>query len=96
MKNPAVYVMANKKNGTLYVGVTSDLIRRVCEHRSLREKGFTQRYRCVRLVYYEVCPTMEGAIWREKQIKRQSRKYKVALIEQKNFLWRDLFDELFG
>jgi predicted GIY-YIG superfamily endonuclease len=94
MKQPAVYIMANRRNGTLYVGVTSNLPQRAWQHRTGLVSGFTKRYRCKRLVWYELHATMLDAIAREKQIKGGSRKKKLALIEATNPNWRDLFDEL--
>ncbi len=94
MKNPAVYIMASKRNGTLYTGVTSNLSRRVWEHREALIPGFTKRYGCKLLVWYETHESMEGAIAREKQIKAGSRSKKLALIEAGNPAWRDLYDDL--
>ncbi|MBV1702531.1 MAG: GIY-YIG nuclease family protein [Hyphomicrobiales bacterium] len=94
MREPAVYIMASKRNGTLYTGVTSDLPRRVSEHRLGTHPGFTARYGCKWLVYYEPHDTMEAAIHREKQIKAGSRRKKLALIEESNSAWRDLFEDL--
>ncbi len=94
MKQPAVYVMANKRNGTLYVGVTSDLARRVSEHREGIRAGFTRQYGRKMLVWYERHEDMAGAIAREKQIKGGSRQKKMALIESANPDWRDLFSDL--
>ena len=91
---PAVYIMANHKSGTLYVGVTSDLPKRVWQHREGQVEGFTKRYGCKRLVWFELHSTMDGAITREKQIKGGSRKAKVAHIEALNPDWSDLFFEL--
>ena len=91
---PAVYIMANHKSGTLYVGVTSDLPKRVWQHREGQVEGFTKRYGCKRLVWFELHSTMDGAITREKQIKGGSRKAKVAHIEASNPDWSDLFFEL--
>jgi putative endonuclease len=93
---PAVYIMANKRNGAVYVGVTSDLVRRAWQHREGLSDGFTKRYGCKLLVWYEVHPTMDSAIPREKQLKGGSRKKKLALIEELNPRWRDLFDEICG
>ncbi|MFA6094554.1 MAG: GIY-YIG nuclease family protein [Candidatus Paceibacterota bacterium] len=93
-KTPCVYILASKKNGTLYVGVTSNLIKRIYEHKHNVVEGFTQKYGVHTLVYYEVGESMEGVIEREKQIKAGSRKKKVALIESENLEWRDLCDEL--
>jgi len=94
MKQPAVYIMASRRNGTLYTGVTSNLARRAFEHREGAIAGFTGRYRCKLLLWYELHDTMIGAIAREKQIKGGSRRKKLALIEASNPSWRDLFDEL--
>ncbi|GGN52804.1 endonuclease [Novosphingobium indicum] len=91
---PAVYIMASARNGTLYVGVTSWLPERAWEHREGVVAGFTKRYECKRLVWFELHATMEHAITREKQIKGGSRKKKLALIETANPQWHDLFEEL--
>ena len=88
---PAAYIMANHKGGTIYVGVTSDLVKRAWEHREGEIKGFTQRYGCKRLVWFELHATMEQAILREKQLKAGSRRKKLALIEADNADWRDLY-----
>ena len=89
---PSVYIMANKRNGTLYTGVTSNLSRRVYEHREGLTPGFTTRYGCKRLVFYENYERMTDAIAREKQIKGGSRAKKIALIEAINPEWRDLYE----
>jgi len=94
MKQPAVYVMASRRNGTLYVGVTSNLPQRAWQHRLGAIGGFTRRYGCKMLVWYELHSTMPNAIAREKQIKGGSRHKKLALIEAMNPDWYDLFDEL--
>jgi len=91
---PAVYVMANHKGGTIYVGVTSNLHQRAWQHREGVVAGFTKKYGCKRLVWFEFHATMEYAIAREKQLKGGSRAKKVALIESMNPDWRDLFFEL--
>ncbi|MDR3522936.1 MAG: GIY-YIG nuclease family protein [Acetobacteraceae bacterium] len=91
MKQPAIYIMASTRNGTLYVGVTSDLIQRVGQHRSGEIKGFTKKYECKRLVYFAFFDTMEAAISREKAIKGGSRGRKIKLIEAENPLWFDLW-----
>ena len=93
-KVPCVYIMASKRNGTIYVGVTSDLPGRAWQHREGAVEGFTRRYLCKLLVWLERHDTMEGAIMREKQIKAGSRKAKLALIEAENPTWRDLFEEI--
>jgi putative endonuclease len=94
MRQPAVYIMANRRNGTLYVGVTSNLPQRAWLHRSGSIAGFTKRYGCKMLVWYELHSIMPNAIAREKPIKGGSRQKKLALIEALNPTWRDLFDEL--
>jgi putative endonuclease len=86
--------MANKKNGTLYTGVTSNLVQRVWQHREGAGNGFTKRYDCKLLVWYELAATMHAAICREKQIKAGSRAKKLALIETGNPDWRDLWDDI--
>jgi putative endonuclease len=94
MKQPCVYIMASHRNGTLYVGVTSDLVQRAWQHRQGTIAGFTQKYACKLLVWYEAHDAMESAIVREKQIKGGSRARKLALIEAMNPQWRDLYDEI--
>jgi putative endonuclease len=94
MKQPAVYIMASQRNGTLYAGVTSALAQRVCQHRAGLTPGFTTRYGCKTLVWYEPHDEMISAIAREKQIKAGSRKKKLALIEAMNPQWRDLYEDL--
>lgn len=86
--------MANKPNGTLYTGVTSDLLKRVYEHKHENRPGFSHRYDCYLLVYYEQCDSMVAAIEREKIMKGGSRKKKLALIEGLNPSWQDLYDDL--
>ena len=89
-KRPAIYIMTNKRNGTLYTGVTSDLVKRIYQHKNTVTPSFTHRYDCKLLVYYEIHEDMLGAIAREKQIKGGSRKKKIALIEAVNPKWCDL------
>lgn len=89
MKQPAIYIMTNQENGTLYTGVTSNLPKRVYEHRNLG-KGFTAKHNCKMLVYYEIFENMYDAISREKQIKAGSRGKKLKLINEFNPRWRDL------
>ncbi len=89
-----VYILASKRNGTLYTGVTSDLIRRVYEHKKDFVKGFTKKYGVHRLVYFEQCDDHDAALQREKQIKEWKRKWKLLLIEKVNPLWQDLYGEL--
>ena len=91
---PSVYLVANRRNGAIYTGVTSDLAKRIWQHRQGEVDGFTKRYGCKSLVWYELHATMEYAIAREKQIKAGSRRKKIALIETANADWRDLFGEL--
>ena len=91
---PAVYIMASSRNGTIYVGVTSNLKQRAWQHREEIVEGFTQQYGCKTLVWYELHATMEYAISREKQLKGGSRKRKLTLIEETNPQWRDLFAEI--
>lgn len=86
--------MASKKNGTIYTGVTSNIIKRAYEHKESIIKGFTKTYGCKMLVYYEVYDAMETAILREKQIKSIVRKKKIKLIESMNPNWRDLYPEI--
>jgi putative endonuclease len=93
-KIPCVYILTNKRNGTTYVGVTSNLKRRIFEHKNNLVDGFTKRYNIYTLVYYEVGDSMEGAIKREKQIKGGSRDKKIELIRSINPEWRDLYNEL--
>lgn len=93
---PCVYLMANRKNGAIYTGVTSDLQKRGWQHREGLIEGFTRKYGCKMLVWYECHATMEHAIAREKQIKAGSRKKKIALITDRNPDWRDLYTELTG
>ena len=91
---PAVYIMANKRNGTLYTGVTSNLPQRAWQHRDGVADSFSKRYGCKMLVWYEMADTMESAILREKQIKGGSRARKLALIEALNPDWEDLYDSI--
>ena len=86
--------MASKRNGTLYIGVTNNLLRRVTEHREDIIDGFTKRYHIHLLVYYEQAESILVAIQREKQMKKWKRVWKIKLIEQFNLEWRDLYDEL--
>ena len=91
---PAVYIMANHKGGAVNVGVTSYLAKRAWQHREGLIDGFTKKYACKRLVWFEIHSTMENAIAREKQLKGGSRQKKIALIEAANAEWRDLFFDL--
>jgi putative endonuclease len=94
MKQPCVYIVASKRHGTVYTGVTSYLPKRAFEHREGLVKGFTAKYGCKILVWYELHDTMLNAITREKQIKAGSRAKKIALIEAVNPDWKDLYDSL--
>ena len=94
MRRPAVYIMANKRNGTLYTGVTPNLAQRVHPHREGLAPGFASRHGCKMLVWYEAHDEMPSAIAREKQIKGGSRRKKLALIEATNPHWRDLREAL--
>ncbi len=94
MKQPCVYLLASRHNGTLYVGVTSDLVKRIWEHKENLIDGFTKRYAVHTLVWYEVHATMESAIRREKAIKEWKRLWKIDLIEKENPQWRDLTENL--
>lgn len=89
-----VYILASKRNGTLYTGVTSDLIQRVWQHKQDLVEGFTKKYRVKKLVYCEVHDNAESAITREKQIKKWRRKWKLRLIEDSNPEWKDLYEEI--
>lgn len=91
---PAVYILASQRNGTLYIGVTSNLAQRVYQHKAHLAQGFTERYDVSRLVWYELHETMESAITREKQLKKWLRKWKVELIEKSNPDWCDLWHEI--
>ena len=93
-KNPAVYLLTNKPNGTLYTGVTSDLPKRVGQHKNRVTKGFCAKYNLTRLVYFELYEDMYEAISREKQIKAGSRKAKIKLIDRINPAWRDLYPDI--
>ena len=93
--HPCVYIMTNQYNTVLYTGVTSNLLRRVTEHKDKTVSGFTSKYHVTKLVHYEEYATMEEAIAREKQIKGGSRQKKIDLIKSKNPEWKDLYDEFF-
>jgi putative endonuclease len=89
-----VYLLASERNGTLYVGVTNDLVRRAHEHRTDAVAGFTSRYGTHRLVWFESTASVEAAIRREKQLKNWKREWKIALIERENPHWLDLYDSI--
>ena len=94
MRGGNVYFVTNKPNGILYVGVTSDLVKRVYEHRTVAVPGFTKRYGLKTLVYFEVFDDIQSAIQREKNVKHWSRAWKVRLVHQNNPQWLDLYDTL--
>ncbi len=94
MKQPCVYLLASRRNGTLCVGVTSDLAKRVWQHKCNLMDGFTRRYRVHTLVWYELHASMSSAIHREKTIKKWKRQWKLTLIEKDNPAWRDLYEDL--
>ncbi len=94
VKTGYVYIMTNKTNGTLYIGVTSNIKRRAYEHKNKLYKSFTQRYELKKLVYYEVIDSIVDAIKREKQLKKWKREWKISLIEENNPNWEDLYDNL--
>ncbi len=93
-KQPAVYILASSRNGTLYIGVTSDLVKRIWEHRNNMVEGFTKRYGVHRLVWYELHESMESAIQREKRLKEWKRIWKLELIESANPHWQDLYQTI--
>jgi len=93
-KQPAVYILASKRNDTLYVGVTSDLVKRIWEHKNNMVEGFTKCYMVKQLVWYELHESMESGIKREKRIKDWKRAWKLELIESKNPDWLDLYDTI--
>jgi putative endonuclease len=94
MKLPAVYIVTSGKNGTLYIGVTSNLVQRVGQHKQRLIEGFSKKYKCTILVYYEQHPTMDIAIRREKKLKALVRKNKLKLIENANPEWSDLYEKI--
>jgi len=95
-KQPAVYILASERNGTLYMGVTSDLVKRAWQHKNNLADGFTRKYSVHMLVYYELADEMTAAIAREKQIKGGSRARKLVLVESANPDWRDLYGDILG
>jgi putative endonuclease len=94
VKQPAVYILASRPNGTFYVGVTSNLPQRIWQHRNDAVEGFTRKYGVHLLVYFELRDDMTTAISREKQLKHWNRAWKIALIEQTNPTWRDLWPDI--
>jgi putative endonuclease len=93
-KQPAVYILTNKPHGTLYIGVTSNLVQRIWQHKSNLVPGFTHKYNLHKLVYYEMSGNMEAAIQYEKQLKKWNRQWKIELIEAMNPEWNDLYSEI--
>jgi putative endonuclease len=93
-KSYCVYIVASRRNGTLYIGITGDLARRIWEHKAKAIPGFASRYGCDRLVYVETFDSPEAAIKREKQLKEWRRSWKITLIEQDNPDWRDLYADI--
>jgi len=89
-----VYILTNKINGTLYIGITGDLIERTEQHKKKEIKGFTKKYNLTRLVYYEIYENPQDAIYREKQLKKWKRQWKLELIEKENRDWRDLYFQI--
>ena len=94
MKTFYVYIMASRKNGTLYIGVTNNLAARVWQHKNDVNEGFTSKYQVHRLVWYEETPDISSAITREKQMKKWRRQWKIELIEDKNPNWDDLYEDI--
>ncbi len=94
IKQPAVYILARKRNGTLYTGVTSNLVQRVWQHKNNLVDGFSKKYSVHRLIFYELHEEMLPAITREKQIKAWKREWKINLIREQNPQWRDLWEEI--
>lgn len=91
-KQPCVYILASQRNGTLYTGVTSNLVKRIWEHKNDMVEGFTSKYSVHTLVWYEVHESLESAITREKQVKNWKREWKIKTIEQANPEWQDLYE----
>ena len=94
MKSYYVYILASKRNGTLYIGITNSLIRRVYEHKNDLTEGFTKKYKVRNLVFYERFDDVKSAIRHEKQLKQWNRKWKIELIEKDNPEWKDLYENL--
>jgi len=96
MKSYYVYILASGPKGTLYVGITSDLAKRIWEHKAKEKAGFTEKYDINHLVYYEIFDDPENAIKREKRLKHWNRQWKIELIEKHNPSWKDLYDQIHG
>ena len=95
-RQPAVYILASARNGTLYIGVTSNLVRRIWQHKNNCVPDFTERHGVHTLVFYEMHTSMEAAITREKRLKKWERMWKLRLIEEQNPQWRDLWNDILG
>ena len=93
-KHPALYILSSQRNGTLYIGVTSHLVKRIWEHKNDLVEGFTRQYGCHTLVYFEQYEDMTNAIQREKQMKKWNKAWKIGLIEKQNPNWQDLWPEI--
>ena len=93
-KQPCVYILASDRNGTLYIGVTSDLVKRTWEHKNSFVPGFAEKYNAQMLVWFEMHSTMNAAIAREKNLKNWKRRWKLQLIEELNPYWRDLYEDI--
>ena len=93
-KQPAVYILFNRRNGTLYIGVTSNIVQRIWQHKRGLVDGFSKKYNLHKLVYVEVFESMDSAIQYEKRLKKWNRKWKIELIEERNPEWKDLYREL--
>jgi putative endonuclease len=89
-----VYILANNRNGTLYIGITSEIVKRIWQHREKVFQGFTEKYNINKLVYYEIFKDPQNAIKREKRLKKYKREWKINIIEKDNPEWKDLYDQL--
>ena len=96
MKRPCIYILANDNNSTLYIGVTSNLVQRIYQHKNKQVKGFSSKYNLNKLVYFEQLEDMDSAILREKRLKKWNREWKNRLINELNPSWRDLYFDLVG
>ncbi len=96
MKKYYMYILANRRDGILYIGTTNDIIRRIYQHKNNEVSGFTKRYKIHQLVYYEECSDIREVILREKRMKKWKRQWKIELIEKSNPEWRDLYNEIIG
>ena len=96
MRNYVTYILSNKRHGTIYIGVTNNLRRRIIEHKFGAQKGFSKKYDLKLLVYFDQFEYVEDAIFREKQLKRWHRDWKINLIEEQNPMWLDLYNDIFG